>query len=216
MENIQEKSIEEDPDPDHEQDESSEGLLCFEEQIENPLVDFDFANHRTQNSEEDYLSLLKLQTVNDEISEAIQDANSIPFTNSVIISKVSRKIDDSLELIDDKEEYFSSSRNPLKNLSIVLGSNHLPRFSCAAHKLNVAVRTATKSHQSFSRMLRNLSQFASSIRRSIALSKIHLTKKCQVRCENATRWSSSFLMLSSFIRAYDSDLMIINVLIQEI
>ena len=32
-----------------------------------------------------------------------------------------------------------------------------------------------------------------------------LDKKCQVRCENATRWGSSFLMLSSFIRAIDKN-----------
>ena len=83
-----------------------------------------------------------------------------------------------------------------------MGSNKLPRFSCAAHKLNIAVRTAIKSSKSFSRILKTLSQFESSIH-SISLSTLHLNKKCQVRCENATRWGSSFLMLSSFIRAYN-------------
>ena len=69
--------------------------------------------------------------------------------------------------------------------------------------MNIAVRTALKSHPGFSRMLKNLSKFAAKIKHSIDIMKIYLNKKCQVRCENATRWGSSFLMLASFINAYD-------------
>ena len=86
---------------------------------------------------------------------------------------------------------------------ILKGTNKLPRFSCAAHKMNIAVRAAIKSHPGFSRVLRNLSRFAANIKHTIDLMKIYLDKKCQVRCENATRWGSSFLMLAAFIRAFD-------------
>ena len=69
--------------------------------------------------------------------------------------------------------------------------------------MNLAVRAAIKSHPGLSRLLRVLSNFASKIKKTIDLMIIHLNLKCQVRCENATRWGSSFLMLASFIKAYD-------------
>ena len=70
--------------------------------------------------------------------------------------------------------------------------------------MNIAVRTAIKSHNELSMLLKKLSKFASSIKKSIDLSRIHLSKKSQVRCENATRWGSSFLMLGSFLKAYSN------------
>ena len=45
-------------------------------------------------------------------------------------------------------------------LVIFKGSNKLPRFSCSAHKMNLAVRAAIKSHAGLSRLLKNLSKGA--------------------------------------------------------
>ena len=69
--------------------------------------------------------------------------------------------------------------------------------------MNLAVRAAIKSHPGLSRLLKVLSKFAAKIKKTIDIMKMFLNKKCQVRCENATRWGSSFLMIASFIRAYD-------------
>ena len=60
-------------------------------------------------------------------------------------------------------------------------------------------------------MLKNLSKFAAKIKHSIDIMKIYLNKKCQVRCENATRWGSSFLMLASFINAYDKGAFLLKI-----
>ena len=70
--------------------------------------------------------------------------------------------------------------------------------------MNIAVRKAILSHKPLSKMLGKLSKFAASVKQSINLFKIHLSNKCCLRCENATRWGSSFLMLWSYIKAYNS------------
>ena len=38
-------------------------------------------------------------------------------------------------------------------LHINLGSNHIPKLSCACHKANVPVRMAVKRHESFCTLL---------------------------------------------------------------
>ena len=102
-----------------------------------------------------------------------------------------------------EEDLYSSNRHKnLDDLKISLGSNELPRFACSAHKMNIAVRKAILSHKPLSNMLSALSKFSASVKKSVNLSKIHLSKKCCLRCENATRRGSSFLMLWSYIKAY--------------
>ena len=109
-----------------------------------------------------------------------------------------------LTTLNWKRTYENRDHGSLRDLTIKLGTIELPRFSCAAHKMNIAVRKAILSHKPLSKMLRKLSKFAASVKHSINLSKIHLSNKCCLRCENATRWSSSFLMLWSYIKAYNS------------
>lgn len=87
-------------------------------------------------------------------------------------------------------------------LSIELATNSVPRYSCTAHKLNLAVRSSIKMCNNFCTILTKLSQFATSIRRSNVRSKDFIKNKAKLRCENGTRWSSSYLMLESFFKAY--------------
>lgn len=54
----------------------------------------------------------------------------------------------------------------------------------------------------FAQLLANLSQFAVASRANSQLNKIHLEHKSQLRSENLTRWSSSYLMLLTLQRAY--------------
>ena len=60
-----------------------------------------------------------------------------------------------------------------------------------------------ESHKTICNYIRILNNANSSIRRSIALSRTFREKKCRLRLENKTRWSSAYLMLESVKRAYD-------------
>ena len=89
----------------------------------------------------------------------------------------------------------------IKDLRIKLSSNYLPRFSCACHKINIAVRKAISSHPSLCKILRDLNIKNKKIRRSLKLSKVFRKKKSKLRLENLTRWSSAYLMLESVRKA---------------
>ena len=65
----------------------------------------------------------------------------------------------------------------IKDLRIKLSSNYLPRFSCACHKINIAVRKAISSHPSLCKILRDLNIKNKKIRRSLKLSKVFSKKK---------------------------------------
>jgi hypothetical protein len=94
-------------------------------------------------------------------------------------------------------------RSPIRNLRIKLGSFDIPRFCCACHKLNLAVRHAIESHGSICKILSKINSSNATIRRSVRLNNVFAEKKCRLRIENLTRWSSSFLMLESVKRAYN-------------
>jgi hypothetical protein len=105
---------------------------------------------------------------------------------------------------DETAEYeLNTYRAIIKELKINLGKNDLPRFSCACHKSNIAVRLAIKKH-SLARRLKDLTKFAARTRSVIRLSRIHIKKKCRLRIENLTRWSSSFMILVSFKKAFET------------
>ncbi|RNA03548.1 zinc finger BED domain-containing DAYSLEEPER-like [Brachionus plicatilis] len=110
------------------------------------------------------------------------------------------------EHTDESNVFDENFSDPINFLNIQLGTNSVPRYSCAAHKINVAVRCAIKTCNSFSKILAKLSKFASKIRRSNVLSYNYNLKKAKLRCENGTRWSSSYLMLEAFYNAYEKEL----------
>ena len=60
-----------------------------------------------------------------------------------------------------------------------------------------------EKHIGVCKIIRILNQTNSSIKRSVIQSEPFRNKKCRLRLENATRWSSGFLMLESIKRAYD-------------
>ena len=99
--------------------------------------------------------------------------------------------------------YDLNKGQPLKKMSITLGSSDLPRFSCANHKLNLAVRHALSLHKPASDLINKLNACSSHIRRCIQKNREFRLSKCRLRLENLTRWSSAYLMLESIKRAYD-------------
>jgi len=124
-----------------------------------------------------------------------------------------------LKLVDDTEDqvlksdftkdidHYLLEKNAeiIRILTIKVGSKIRPRFSCSAHKTNIAVKNAIQRHKRISNILSTLSRFASENRNTIALAKIFEANKARLLYENLTRWNSSYLMMVSFLRAYSKE-----------
>lgn len=88
-------------------------------------------------------------------------------------------------------------------LSLEIGSSKLPRFCCACRKLNLAIRQALEEHAEIKAILATCNSLGVEVRRSIKKSKPFRDLRCMLRCENVTRWSSSFLMILAILKAYE-------------
>jgi hypothetical protein len=86
---------------------------------------------------------------------------------------------------------------------MIKGTSEIVRFQCACHKMNIAVRTSIANHQPFLELIRSLNNQIASIKKSIRLSHNFTLLKCRLRLENATRWSSTYMMLESIKKAFD-------------
>jgi hypothetical protein len=91
---------------------------------------------------------------------------------------------------------------PFSELKINLGTNELPRFSCACHKSNIAVRHAIASNQHFTAIASKLSRHSSTVKRTLHLVRTHLGRRAKLQINNVTRWSSVYMMLLSYQKAY--------------
>lgn len=71
---------------------------------------------------------------------------------------------------DDKDEYMDNftSKRFLNELHISIGENKIARYSCAAHKVNLAVRKAIKQHEPIKTLLKSLSKYAKKTKLSIS------------------------------------------------
>lgn len=87
-------------------------------------------------------------------------------------------------------------------LNLKVGSSEIPRFSCAAHKLNIVVQKAIINTPHVNQTLQTLSSFASNIKKSTHLKNRHRENGCSIHRQNFTRWNSTFLMLLCFWRSY--------------
>ena len=90
----------------------------------------------------------------------------------------------------------------LRDLSIQLGSDTLPRFCCACHKNNIAVRRAINKDKSLPTVIKRLSAYSAKHKNSINRVKLSIKNKARLRIENATRWSSEYLVMESHHKAY--------------
>ena len=106
-------------------------------------------------------------------------------------------------VIDEQSEYdFKNNSELITFLELEIGSNRISRFSCACHKGNLAIRKAIKASPYFSELLMSLSKQATNIKKSIVLSGRHRNNKSKIHRQNYTRWSSSFMMLISYLKSY--------------
>ncbi|RNA21881.1 hypothetical protein BpHYR1_037096 [Brachionus plicatilis] len=140
--------------------------------------------------------------VDQEIDLLIPEARSFMNLAYEYESDSDDEFEENLENESDTDIHPNES---LRLLNIQIGTNSVPRYSCSAHKINLAVRSSIKSVSAFVKILSKLSNFASSMRRSTVLSYDFSSKKVKLRCENGTRWSSSYLMLVSFFLAYEKN-----------
>ncbi|RNA38909.1 hypothetical protein BpHYR1_038624 [Brachionus plicatilis] len=150
----------------------------------------------------------KMSSTDGDIIEIFQEFQELNYKYEISSNGVNRSsiIENTKKIrIDTIEEYDLTKGEPLSEKDVELGVNKVPRFSCACHKANLAVRHAISLHK-IGDDLKKLNLVNSHIRKSIQLNKTFNKSKARLRLENATRWSSAFLMLESVKRAYDKEL----------
>ena len=145
--------------------------------------------------------------------EVKKDLASLKFHKEVRFAQINRTIEIDFDPNHELDmEYDTHKGQPIINLEIVIGSSLLPRHSCACHKLNIVIRRSISRNQELTGILKSLNQSNAHIRKSIELSRTFSEKKCRLRLENLTRWSSAYLMLESVKRAYDRGIVFILLL----
>jgi hypothetical protein len=143
--------------------------------------------------------------INAEVSKSLDEIDKLQFQEPIVQQNDPDIITENV-IFNEQDEYDAELGDPLYDLTIRLGTDELPRFSCACHKANIAVRMAIKKSTTVCSLLAVLSNFAGSTRRSINDSQAHIVEKSRLRVENATRWSSSYLMLESFKKCFDKNI----------
>jgi hypothetical protein len=145
-----------------------------------------------------------MENLDEELNNITEDINSIDFGETINLVENPQQIN--FETVNDvnfEDEYNLLKGRPIDKLELKIGAKTVPRHSCACHKLNLAIRHSIARHPQLCRILRTLAKSNAHIRRSIKLSRVFRKKKCRLRLENLTRWSSAFLVLESVKRAYD-------------
>jgi hypothetical protein len=80
---------------------------------------------------------------------------------------------------DTYENHFEEmyvNKKLVKDLKINFGTADLPRFSCACHKLNLAIRKAISKHRKLNEIVKKLNTSNAHVRKSINLTKIFAKK----------------------------------------
>ncbi len=152
-------------------------------------------------TEDDNETEYDINHVNDEVASNLEGFKPLQFdinTNEDESNLNETNIDFAYQ-----EHYL---RQPFEKLMINFGSSEIPRFSCANHNLNLAVRAAIAIDIEFTQMLKDLNKANAHVRRSITLNNAFKTQKCKLRLENLTRWSSAYLMLLSVSKAFKKNL----------
>lgn len=140
---------------------------------------------------------LELNEISAELKSNHLIKNKLTSSNTNVTSDLN-----DLFLYEEALEYNFTKGDLIDTLSLEISTSILPHYCCSAHKMNIAVRRAIKSNLYLVDILKKLSKFAATTKRSINIAKIYIEKKSKLRIENLTRWSSSFLMIETFISAF--------------
>ena len=160
--------------------------------------------------EEERLGFAQLEA---DIIESNNDINKLTFANQIINSNNNNldEANDENDPIDvnafeqDQEFYDPTFGKSVTNLIINLGTDELPRFQCADHKLDIVVKKAIKMHSELSSSLQKLNKSNAHFKRVCKLSKIFRKKKCRLRLQGKQRWSLVYLILEATKKAYDKN-----------
>jgi hypothetical protein len=178
--------------------------------VENVLIEpvnqHDINNHElnennclSYNIEE--ITFEKAESELQEIMNELEDQEAESVCNNFSTSLNESESEENNDQSEDDEE---NQRND-QIAEITIQSETVPRFSCANHKLNLAVRSAVKNQPFVKQQLKKLNDFAVKIRKTIKISSYFKNAKARLRTENNTRWGSSFLVLEVFLKAYNRD-----------
>ena len=108
-----------------------------------------------------------LSSIDTEIDASLLELNNLKFTYSIKINAVSSQDEEiEFDLSQMHTLYDETKGQPIENLNIELENNPIKRFSCAAHKLNLALRHAFELHHEFNSLIDELSSFCSTMRNS--------------------------------------------------
>lgn len=149
-----------------------------------------------------------ISSTQNDVREILDDIKTVSFNNQVKHSEKNRtRIVKNAQnvVLDGVEDYDTNKGHVYEDFDIEIGDNKIPRYSCACHKANLAVRHAISMHP-IGENLKLLNNSNNHIRKSVELNKVFLKKKSRLRIENRTRWSSAYLLLESVKRAYDKQL----------
>jgi hypothetical protein len=193
---------------------SHERILCFDDDDDDDDCEEDREEEEEDNQdavEEDDEEHEEDPCFEDVDREVLLELNAIStgrtdlVTREIgILSSVPCQPITNLQNIDESlydDQYDLTKGTPIRALTITIRTTIVARYSCANHKLNISIRQAVLEHEYVLDMLKTLSSFAATTRRSIQLSRVHRELKASLRSENDTRWGSSFQMIMSFIKA---------------
>jgi hypothetical protein len=103
---------------------------------------------------------------------------------------------------EDGEYNLTGGYSLIEEFELLIGSNRYPRFSCANHKANLAIRKTIKCDKTFVNLIKKLNKFSTSSHLSVIQAQIFRIKKNRLRSENLTRWSSTFMLIFSYYKGY--------------
>ena len=78
----------------------------------------------------------------------------------------------------------------------------MPRYSCACHKCNIAVRLAITKDKYLPLAIRILSNYSAIQKATLDRVKLSIKCRARLRIQNKTRWLSEYLLLESHYKGY--------------
>ena len=102
------------------------------------LTDTNNSSSEQPNSSEPLLS----NSIDRELRNIDTDLSQLNFTNPIIVGRSANAAHNTeiLESLEIERNFEFDTSNRANELNIQFGSDEFPRFNCACHKLNVAIR----------------------------------------------------------------------------
>ena len=192
----------------HKNDEPSEEIIEDDQERESYNVEDgdEDENNDEDDDEDEEEEEDKEFKIEDSVETILNKAEYLEIINEVNNLRSEHETFEEFEKVEidmrDDDEYDTSLGSPIHKLDLVMGSSQIPRFSCAAHKINLVVRKSIKSIPSVDEFFICLSNHAKTIKQKSEFSDLHRCRKSKIHRANNTRWSSYYLMLLTYYKSY--------------